>query len=171
MNSIHGESDQHRDIIVVDNFVDTYQNLILKTVSLLYWSNKYCRHIGWIIKMDDDIILNAFKLRGRLPTDPSDKFLIFGKVNKGVTPKRGGRWPVTPEQFNKTVYPDYVTGGCYGLTSNAINVILEKLEAWKKPLFWIEDVFTTGILRAGNLFWDSMRDFAKKSPPTPSFFD
>ena len=55
------ESDTYHDIIK-GNFIDTYNNLTYKTVFGLHWVYSYCRKAHYVLKIDDDTILNVYKL-------------------------------------------------------------------------------------------------------------
>ena len=45
------------DIVLAD-FVDTYSNLTLKTLSMLKWINTYCDDADYFLKADDDVFVN-----------------------------------------------------------------------------------------------------------------
>ena len=53
------ENKIHRDIIQV-NVIDSYDNLTLKTLSLLHWTKYNCKNVDWIIKSDTDVLVNVF---------------------------------------------------------------------------------------------------------------
>ena len=52
------ESDTHRDMIQFA-FIDAYFNLTLKAISILRWIDKNCRNSEYILKTDDDVIVNS----------------------------------------------------------------------------------------------------------------
>ena len=52
------ESDKHQDIIQFQ-FIDAYYNLTLKTISIIRWVNKKCLNSSYILKADDDVIVNV----------------------------------------------------------------------------------------------------------------
>ena len=53
------ENREHQDIIQM-NFQDDYNNLKLKTLSLLHWTKINCKTVDWIIKSDTDVLINIF---------------------------------------------------------------------------------------------------------------
>ena len=58
---IRDESEKHGDIVQVD-FLDTYANLTLKTIQLLRWTAEYCTNAPFVLKIDDDMIMNSKKV-------------------------------------------------------------------------------------------------------------
>ncbi|KAG8239191.1 hypothetical protein J437_LFUL018850 [Ladona fulva] len=52
------ESRLHGDIIQ-EGFVDTYNNLTLKSVMLLKWTSQHCSSARYIMKTDDDMFVNV----------------------------------------------------------------------------------------------------------------
>ncbi|XP_060572610.1 beta-1,3-galactosyltransferase 1-like [Ruditapes philippinarum] len=56
-NNIQKEFELNRDVLQGD-FIDTYHNLSHKTVMGFKWLTERCRNAKYIIKTDDDIVLN-----------------------------------------------------------------------------------------------------------------
>lgn len=54
---IQGESGTFEDIIQ-EGFVDSYNNLTIKSVYMLKWVHQYCSSAQFLMKSDDDIYLN-----------------------------------------------------------------------------------------------------------------
>ena len=48
--------------MIVENFVDTYNNLTLKTLMLLKWVKNNCDSASFVMKTDDDIYINVENL-------------------------------------------------------------------------------------------------------------
>jgi len=55
------EYDQYEDIVQQD-FLDTYKNLTIKTISAIKWASKYCLNTKYVLKIDDDMIINSPRL-------------------------------------------------------------------------------------------------------------
>jgi len=55
------ESNLYNDIVQV-NFFDSYRNLTYKGIMAMKWISTYCNHAKYILKTDDDIVTNTFKL-------------------------------------------------------------------------------------------------------------
>ena len=55
------ESNFYNDVVQA-NFIDSYDNLTLKTLSGLRWVSLYCSNSIFTIKVDDDVLVNSKKL-------------------------------------------------------------------------------------------------------------
>ncbi|KAK7486322.1 hypothetical protein BaRGS_00022492, partial [Batillaria attramentaria] len=65
MEIVREESRQFRDVLVSD-FLDSYDNLTLKTLMGLRWAATRCRHARFFMKVDDDVWVNTVALRKML---------------------------------------------------------------------------------------------------------
>jgi hypothetical protein len=52
--------------MVQEDFVDTYRNLTYKGVMALKWIGRYCNRAQYVLKVDDDIVVNTFLLERHL---------------------------------------------------------------------------------------------------------
>ena len=59
MQAIKYENDLYKDIVQED-FFDSYRNLTYKAVMALKWVSIYCPQASYILKTDDDMIVNTF---------------------------------------------------------------------------------------------------------------
>ena len=90
------ESKIYRDIVQV-SVDDSYYSLTEKSVSLLHWAHNFCHRATFVLKIDDDIYLNAFNLQrvvqDLLSSSSSDNKTIriglYGKRNCDECP--GGK--------------------------------------------------------------------------------
>jgi hypothetical protein len=53
------ENNIYNDIIQED-FIDSYRNLTHKAIMAMKWISKYCKQAQFVLKVDDDIIVNTF---------------------------------------------------------------------------------------------------------------
>lgn len=58
---INEENALYGDIIQTD-YLDTYKNLTLKAISWMSWVDSYCPKVETIVKSDDDMVIDVFKL-------------------------------------------------------------------------------------------------------------
>jgi hypothetical protein len=65
MKAIAYEHEIYQDIVQED-FLDSYKNLTYKGVMALKWISIYCSKIKYILKVDDDIVVNTFTLINHL---------------------------------------------------------------------------------------------------------
>ncbi len=78
MKAIEYENEIYQDIVQED-FIDSYKNLTYKGVMALKWISIYCSKTKYVLKVDDDIVVNTFTLTNHL------KFLDKHNPNKHST--------------------------------------------------------------------------------------
>lgn len=141
---LQDESEQYGDI-VQGNFIDHYDNLTLKTYFLFSFALKYCANADFVMKMDDDCYVNVPKLievYGRY----KGRDLLVGHRNQEYRPFRepGYKWRVTKEEYEPSLYPDYVLGGSGYLFSRSAALKVFKVCS-AEPFFKMEDIWFTGM--------------------------
>lgn len=143
--NLQQESTLYEDIIR-GNFIDSYSNLTLKTISTLEWVNTYCPNAKFLLKADDDMFINVERLIKFAEKHAKDKRTIFGRVAKKWKPIRNkqSKYFVSQAQFKQVLYPDFTTGPSYLVTQDAIGDLLEG--ALNQTYLKLEDVFVTGIV-------------------------
>ncbi len=65
MKAIEYENEIYQDIVQED-FLDSYKNLTYKGIMALKWISIYCSQTKYILKVDDDIVVNTFTLINHL---------------------------------------------------------------------------------------------------------
>lgn len=65
MKAIEYENELYQDIVQED-FIDAYKNLTYKGIMALKWISIYCSQIKYVLKVDDDIVVNTFTLLNHL---------------------------------------------------------------------------------------------------------
>ncbi|TRY77994.1 hypothetical protein TCAL_11892, partial [Tigriopus californicus] len=147
------ESDEFGDILLED-FIDTYDNLTIKsTLMLKYFHNN---DIGTkvIFKADDDVFVNPTELLRQVrywsyATDGFQK-VMFGhaynsppiRLTTIFAPQK--KWIMPRWMYPEDLYPTYLSGSGYIIPSSEITCLYEA--ALETPLVYLEDVFVTGIL-------------------------
>lgn len=84
---IEKENRKHGDIIQVD-ILDTYNNLTLKSVSILNWVVKFCPQVNFVAKVDDDVYVNVRNLAATIRALSTSDSSIYGKGTGGNIPSR-----------------------------------------------------------------------------------
>ncbi|XP_034942398.1 beta-1,3-galactosyltransferase 5-like [Chelonus insularis] len=132
--------------IIRGQFIDSYSNLTLKTVSALEWINTYCSHAKFILKTDDDMFINVPRLLSFIKKHEKDTNVIFGRLARKWRPIRNkkSKYYVSQEQFEQKTFPDFTTGPAYLLSKD----VTAKLygAALDETYLKLEDVFITGII-------------------------
>lgn len=134
------ESSQFGDI-VQGNFQEAYRNLTYKHVMGLTWFTEHCRNSTFMVKMDDDIAVNIFKLKNVIQHD----YDLAGCIIK-AKPIRDklNKWYVSREEFVEDTYPEFLSGWLYIVKMTSVQRLLRAIRI--KDYFWIDDLYVTGIL-------------------------
>ncbi|XP_018796517.1 PREDICTED: uncharacterized protein LOC108973602 [Bactrocera latifrons] len=128
------------------NFIDSYTNLTLKTISTLEWVDVHCQKAKFILKTDDDMFINVPKLLQFIDSHIKDKRVIYGRLAKQWKPIRNkkSKYYVSTDQFSQPLFPPFTTGPAYLITSDVIHLLYER--SLHQVYLKLEDVFTTGIV-------------------------
>ncbi|XP_067119672.1 beta-1,3-galactosyltransferase 2-like isoform X2 [Centruroides vittatus] len=113
---IEMENTLYQDIVQV-KCMDRYRNLSLKSVAMMKWVSEYCFNTAYILKADDDMLINVNRL---LQTfyNKNYKRTIFGRIMSGLSPHR--------------------------LKKNSAKILFET--SLELPYLHLEDVFMTGVV-------------------------
>lgn len=137
--------------------MESYRNLSYKHVMGLRWSASHsCLKPKYIIKMDDDIVVDFFHLihylltkhHGLSQSNNNNEHFLAGYIFKNVIPirQRQNKWFVTAKEFAGSVYPSYLSGWMYVTTPYTAKSLINAVDQ-STPIFWIDDTWITGILR------------------------
>ncbi|XP_030846805.1 beta-1,3-galactosyltransferase 1 [Strongylocentrotus purpuratus] len=114
------ESKRHGDIIMED-FVDSYQNLTLKTIMTMKWTSQYCSDVNYVMKTDDDMYINYDALITHLtdPETPKTKHFVGNKFS-GNAPIRNpkSKWYVPKKMYSNPRYPSFCSGTGYVMSGD-----------------------------------------------------
>lgn len=132
--------------IIRGKFVDTYDNLTLKTISMLEWVDNYCPNVAFVLKTDDDMFINVSKLLAFLAKRNRSDRIIYGRLAKKWKPIRNkkSKYYISPQQYKPGVFPDFTTGPAYLIPSCVVHDLY--VAALNHTYFKLEDVFVTGIV-------------------------
>uniref|UniRef100_A0A0B7BLK7 Hexosyltransferase n=1 Tax=Arion vulgaris TaxID=1028688 RepID=A0A0B7BLK7_9EUPU len=142
------ESAQYGDILQED-YIDCYNNLSLKSVSILKWVSSFCSNAKFVLKADDDMYVNIpfmiTTLRKYITDAPTKDAFIVGSVQNNAHPIRSSssKWYTPFKLYPDSTYPKYVSGTAYAMTVKAAFLLYEA--SLRVPIFWLEDVYITGL--------------------------
>lgn len=144
-NQINSEEYLYGDIIQ-GKFMDTYDNLTLKTIAILEWVDNYCSNVAFVLKTDDDMFINVPKLLTFISKHNKNNRVIYGRLAKKWKPIRNkkSKYYISRQQYKPAVFPDFTTGPAYLISSCVIHDLY--LAALNHTYFKLEDVFITGIV-------------------------
>ncbi|XP_002742195.1 beta-1,3-galactosyltransferase 1-like [Saccoglossus kowalevskii] len=133
------EHDLFSDIVVVD-FVDSYNNLTLKTMVMLKWAVTYCPHVKYVMKVDDDVFINFDNLVGLLSNAQQNNYIV-GHVYENAKPIRDelNKWYTSKYDWPIDNFPTYISGAAYVMSVDVAKSILQS--ACHMKMFIFEDVY------------------------------
>lgn len=131
------------DDVVQGNFMDSYENMTLKSLLGLKFVSEYCRPAKYLLKSDDDMFVNLPYLVDILARTPHRRS-IMGPLNIGSQVMRNGKWKLTYDQFPFAHFPPYESGAAYVITADVVKELYDTAEY--VPHIFIDDVYITGIL-------------------------
>ncbi|XP_071983408.1 beta-1,3-galactosyltransferase 2-like [Engystomops pustulosus] len=136
------ESQKYHDIILQD-YMDTYNNLTIKSLMGFKWIATYCPQIPYVMKTDSDMFVNTEYLIKKLllPDKPPRKNYITGYLMTDFSPNRNtqSKWYMSPELYPGERYPVFCSGTGYVFSGDLAEKIF-KVSARIK-LLHLEDVF------------------------------
>uniref|UniRef100_A0A336LNU1 Hexosyltransferase n=1 Tax=Culicoides sonorensis TaxID=179676 RepID=A0A336LNU1_CULSO len=134
--------------ILQGNFVDAYRNLTYKHIMGLRYAVSEARDAQYIIKMDDDIVFDPFRIYEFIKNidQDEDEYLLKGFLlsDQRVIREKQNKWYVKPEEYDKSQYPPYLSGWFYVTNLKTAHDIA--LASETREYFWIDDIYVTGIL-------------------------
>ncbi|XP_018417892.1 PREDICTED: beta-1,3-galactosyltransferase 2-like [Nanorana parkeri] len=143
------ESSNFHDIIQQD-FIDSYNNLTLKTLMGIEWVSRLCPNVSYVMKIDSDMFLNPWFLMDKvlLPSSPVNVNFYTGLVVDSASPQRdkSSKWYMPLSQYSKDVYPSYCSGTSYIFSGDLAGRIYKK--AHDINIFPFEDVFVGMCLQS-----------------------
>ncbi|XP_053679819.1 uncharacterized protein LOC128730765 [Anopheles nili] len=169
---IVNESEVFGDIIQ-ESFIDSYNNLTLKTVMMLKWVTNNCDgKVKFIMKCDDDTFVNVPNLlhvllggtvplyKAALSFYDSNTVAVKSSKNRLVAGKHlltgflfceakpivdtSSKWYSPTYMYNKNVYPNYLSGTAYLMNFEVAKALYRA--SLTTPIFHLEDVYLTGIV-------------------------
>uniref|UniRef100_A0A3Q0SVK3 Hexosyltransferase n=1 Tax=Amphilophus citrinellus TaxID=61819 RepID=A0A3Q0SVK3_AMPCI len=140
-----GESQTHHDILQSD-FLDSYNNLTIKTMVMFEWLSSHCPSTSYAMKIDSDTFLNVRNLVSMLLKAPQHLYMT-GNVIRGasVLRDRNSKWFMPVSVFPESTYPPYVIGLGYVFSLDLPRKILEA-SAHVRAVY-IEDVYVGMCMR------------------------
>jgi len=110
-NLIVEEFKIHKDILQINNFTDSYYNMTTKIMKTFKWISKYCINAQYILRINDDVMVNTFSIINYFKNITYKKNQLFGHLLSKTVPIRfQHKHFVSKEQFPRDYYPDYPEG-------------------------------------------------------------
>lgn len=128
---VKAESKIYNDLILIDNLLDSYQNLTLKLIESFKTMLISIPNFKYVLKADDDtyvkldlLTFDLLKYDQKLKSNPDNyaSGLYWGYFNGRANIKKSGQW--SEENYNSCDrYSPYALGGGYVISKNIVNFI------------------------------------------------
>ncbi|XP_034399343.1 beta-1,3-galactosyltransferase 2-like isoform X2 [Cyclopterus lumpus] len=139
------ESRRHHDILQSD-FLDSYNNLTIKTMVMFEWLSSHCPNTSFAMKIDSDMFLNVRNLVDMLWKAPRHLYMT-GMLASGASVLRDhtSKWFLPVSVFPENYFPPYALGLGYVFSLDLPKRILEA-SAHVKAIY-IEDAYVGLCMR------------------------
>ena len=118
----------------------------------LDWISRHCNRVRYVLKTDDDMLINMFSILNHLYTltyvYPNESWrytiacLMWRQMR--VTRDRSSKWFVSSDEYPYEHFASYCSGSAYFITQDLIQPLFETTRSI--PFFWIDDYYITGLL-------------------------
>ncbi|XP_045164821.2 beta-1,3-galactosyltransferase 1-like [Mercenaria mercenaria] len=149
MERVKYESNSYGDI-VVENFLDSYRNLTFKAIAGLKWVSKHCDNATYVIKSDDDILIDMHALMQQMNSTEiknyGTKNLIMCNqwVRMKVIRDKKSKWYISEKEFPDEYFPPYCSGSVFIMSTDAVQRMYQA--SLDTTFFWVDDFYLTGLL-------------------------
>lgn len=162
--SVEDESILYGDIISQD-FMDTYDNLTLKTIMAFRWVTEFCPNARFVMKTDSDVFINTGNLVKFLLKLNSSETIFTGYPFIGSFAYRGfyKKTYISYDEYPFSFYPPYCSGMGYILDGNLALRVYEMMNHIRPIKF--EDVYVgicLNILKVNIIIPEEERFFLYK---------
>ncbi|XP_070379901.1 N-acetyllactosaminide beta-1,3-N-acetylglucosaminyltransferase 3-like isoform X2 [Dermacentor albipictus] len=138
------EAEQHGDLVMLP-YLDAYRNLTYKYVYGMKWTMDNCPSARYVVKMDDDMVINLTKLvaylKRRTPTEPV-AFHCYVWTNMMVERNTDSPWYIPKKMYRKSVFSRYCSGSVVLFASKVMEAVYNA--SFEVPFMPVDDVYVTG---------------------------
>jgi hypothetical protein len=102
----------HKDVIQINNFFDSYSNLTVKIMKSFKWISKYCTNSKYILRINDDVVVNTNALVNYFESlnNTYNSMFGFAYYNARVFRNKDSKFYISELQYNKSTYCPYIEG-------------------------------------------------------------
>lgn len=116
------------DDIILEDFIDSYENLTIKTGFALKNFIRYFNDSTYFMKVDEDVTMNTKKLYETINSAPGDSLIGAWTNITPVIRDVDNKWFMPKCQYQKEFYPQYLQGALYLIPGNrlkAFNIFIQ----------------------------------------------
>ena len=143
---LENEHNLEEDLALKSTFIDSYRNMTSKHISSYEWAITFCPSASYVIKTDDDVIIDVFKLIDWIVSNiKGDINTYHCRLLAHQEPHRNpqDKWHVSLKEFPRKKFPKFCSGGAYTTTMNVIKLVYRAIH--HIPPLWLDDVYVTGL--------------------------
>lgn len=133
--SILNEKEKYHDLVVLDNFEESYSTLTIKLVETLKWVDSNL-HTEYFMKVDEDTFVRLDQVLMELQSKPKE-MMYWGFFDGRAHVKKTGKW-AEKEFVLCDRYLPYALGGGYVLSSDLVHYVAVNSDMFQ--MFNSEDV-------------------------------
>ncbi|CAG0922676.1 unnamed protein product, partial [Notodromas monacha] len=163
---------QRNEDLIQSNSYDSYATLTIKSLTLLQWVSTFCKHAKFVLKVDDDVMVNIQNILDFLRVHATATRMIFCTVRpmgqrvirdnlkafespnseslkiSEIFEIKIRRDPTSKYNMPKWMFPEdklpaYCRGGAYVLTADSISPLWHQVR--QEQFILLEDLLVTGI--------------------------
>ncbi|KAE8748481.1 hypothetical protein FOCC_FOCC004776 [Frankliniella occidentalis] len=128
LQSVVEEESRRFGDIVQEGFIDSYNNLTVKSVMLLKWVTQRCSSAVYVMKTDDDTMVNLQSLQ-----------LFLQSHQASLARPQTKKVPLLVGNLIWRTYPNYLSGSGYVMSQEVVQALYEASQ--KVSLIPLEDVY------------------------------
>ena len=143
---LENEHNLEGDLAMKSTFIDSYSNMSSKHIASYQWASTFCPSASYVIKTDDDVIIDVFKLIDWIVANvKGDTNTYYCRLLAHQEPHRNpqDKWHVSFKDFPRRKFPKFCSGGAYSTTMNVIKLVYGAIN--HVPPLWLDDVYITGL--------------------------
>uniref|UniRef100_A0A674MGR6 Hexosyltransferase n=1 Tax=Takifugu rubripes TaxID=31033 RepID=A0A674MGR6_TAKRU len=131
LNQMVDQESQIFHDIVVEDFIDSYHNLTLKTLMGMRWVATFCPKAQYVMKTDSDIFVNMDNL--------IYKYFTGYVINGGPIRDMRSKWYMSRDLYPESKYPPFCSGTGYVFSADVAELIFKT--SLHTRLLHLEDVY------------------------------
>ena len=151
------EANEYKDMVQF-GFRDHYYNLTLKALAVVRWMAKNCPTADYILKTDDDVLVNVPLLEEQVKEKEFADGLTGKMMMTRSNRREGSKW-FMPRDVYRYSYYRFLYGFSYLMSKNTLKKMYKVSKNLAEPVLDIDDLYMTGVVagKARVLLYDDNR--------------